>query len=65
MVERFFNGLNVARGILGGFVCIGLAVSAFSYGGWFGWIAGIALLAAALYAFVWPVRWPKYRRPAG
>ena len=65
MVERVFNGLNVARGIVGGVVCIALAVGAFSYGGWFGWIAGPALLVAAVYAFAWPVLWPKYRPPVG
>ena len=64
MVERFFNGLNVVRGIGGGVVFIVLAVGAFSYGGWFGWIAGPVLLAVALYAFVGPIVWPKYRTPA-
>ena len=63
VVERFFNGLNVVRGIGAGVVCIALAVGAFSYGRWFGWIAGPALLGVALYAFVWPVVWPKYRTP--
>jgi hypothetical protein len=64
MVERFLNRLNVVRGIGGGVVCIVLAVGAFSHGGWFGWTAGPALLAVAVYAFVWPVLWPKYRAPA-
>lgn len=62
-VDRFFNTLNVFRGIGGGIVCIVLAVGAFSYGGWFGWIAGPVLLGVALYAFLWPFLWPKYRSP--
>lgn len=63
MIERFLNGFNVVRGIGGGVVCIALAVGAFLYGGWFGWIAGLALLGVAAYAFLWPLLWPKYRTP--
>jgi hypothetical protein len=63
MVERFLNRLNVIRGVGAGVVCIVLASGALSYGGWFGWITGPALLGVALYAFIWPVRWPKYRPP--
>jgi hypothetical protein len=61
MVERFVNRLNVIRGVGAGVVCIVLASGALSYGGWFGWVTGLALLGVALYAFIWPVRWPKYR----
>jgi hypothetical protein len=63
MVERFFNGLNVIRGIGFGIVCLVLAVGAFSWGGWFGWISGLVLVAFALYGFVGPVLWPKYHPP--
>lgn len=63
-VDRLFNGLNVVRGIGFGVVCIVLAAGAFALGGWFGWISGAVLLALAIYGFVGPMLWPKYRPPA-
>jgi hypothetical protein len=62
-VERILNTLNVFRGIIGGTVLVVFAVFAFSTGGWTGWVIGACLLGAAVYAFIWPFRWPKYRPP--
>jgi hypothetical protein len=62
-MDRILNTLNVFRGIIGGVVLVVFAGVAFSTGGWTGWVIGACLLAAALYAFVWPFRWPKYGPP--
>jgi hypothetical protein len=58
------GGLNVVRGVGFGVVCVVLAAGAFALGGWFGWIGGAVLLLLALYGFVGPLLWPKYRPPA-
>src|SRR5256885_2146735 len=65
MVDRFLNRLNAVRGVGAGVVCIVLASGALSYGGWFGWITGPALLGVALDAFIWtsaPAEVPAARR---
>jgi hypothetical protein len=63
-VDRVLNGLNVVRGVGFGVICIVLAAGAFALGGWLGWIIGSVLLGFALYGFVGPLLWPKYRGPA-
>jgi hypothetical protein len=63
-VDRLFNGLNVVRGIGFGVICVVLGIGAIALGGWLGWIGGSVLLALALYGFVGPLLWPKYRPPA-
>jgi hypothetical protein len=63
-VDRLLNGLNVVRGVGFGVICVVLAIGAIALGGWLGWIVGSVLLAFALYGFVGPLLWPKYRRPA-
>jgi membrane protein implicated in regulation of membrane protease activity len=63
MVERFRNGLNVVRGT-GGVMLFGvIAVAAVSAGGWQGWLIGFVFLSLAVYALIWPWKWPKYRPP--
>src|SRR5947199_4389613 len=63
VVERFFNRLNVVRGIGFAILCAALAAAAISSGGWAGWLIGSVLLALALYGLVGPWLWPKYRSP--
>lgn len=63
MVERFFNRVNVMRGIGFGILCLAVAVAAIASGGWQGWLIGAVFLVLALYGFVAPVLWPKYRAP--
>jgi hypothetical protein len=63
MVERFLNRVNVARGIGFGILCTAIAVAAISAGGWQGWLIGAVCLVLALYGFVAPFRWPRYRPP--
>jgi hypothetical protein len=63
MVERFFNRLNVVRGAGGAILFSVIAVAAIIAGGWQGWLIGFVFLALAVYALLWPWKWPKYRPP--
>ncbi len=63
LVERFFNGLNVVSGTTGATLFGVLAEAAIIAGGWQGWLIGFVFLALAVYALVWPWKWPKYRPP--
>jgi hypothetical protein len=63
LVERFFNGLNVLGGIRGAILFGVIAVAAMVAGGWQGWLIGLVFLVLAVYALVWPWKWPKYRPP--
>jgi uncharacterized protein (DUF58 family) len=61
VVERFFNRVNVLRGIWGAILFGVIAVAAIVSGGWQGWLIGFVFLVLAVYALVWPWKWPKYR----
>jgi hypothetical protein len=63
MVERFFNRVNVVRGVGFGILCLVVAVAAISSGGWQGWVIGAVFLVLAVYGFVGPVLRPRYRTP--
>ena len=63
MVDRFFNRINVVRGVGFGVLCLVVAVAAISSGGWQGWLIGAVFLILALYGFVAPVLRPRYRAP--
>jgi predicted cobalt transporter CbtA len=63
VVERFFNRVNVLRGIGFAVLCAAIAAAAISSGGWQGWLIGAVFLVLALYGLVGPSLWPKYRPP--
>jgi hypothetical protein len=63
VLERFFNSLDVIRGIGGGILFTGIGIAAISYDDLAGWLIGAFLVPWGVWCFVGPIVRPRYRSP--